>query len=76
LLARIQRLGNLFANGTISDPRAEVLDDGEVNVGLEKRETNLSQSVIDIGFGKLPLALEFSKDRLKPLLHRDRSQQR
>ena len=49
LLAGGQALEDLRADGALADARDEVLDDLEVDVGLEQREADLAHGGIDVG---------------------------
>ena len=50
LLAGRQALEDLVADRPLADARDEVLDDLEVDVRLEERETDLAHGGIDVGF--------------------------
>ena len=50
LLAGGQALEDVRADGALADPGDEVLDDLEVDVGLEQREADLAHRGIDVGF--------------------------
>ena len=49
LLAGGQRLQDVLADGLLADARDEVLDDLEVDVGLEQGETDLAHGGIHVG---------------------------
>ena len=44
-----QALEDLRADGPLADPGDEVLDDLEVDVGLEEREPDLAHGGVDVG---------------------------
>jgi hypothetical protein len=54
LLARIQLALDLRAEGPLLDPARELLDDLEVDVGLEEREADLAHGPVDVVLGQGP----------------------
>ena len=50
LLAGGEALEDVGADGLLADARDEVLDDLEVDVGLEQGEADLAHGGVDIGF--------------------------
>ncbi len=53
------------AGGALADARHEVLDDLEVDVGLEQREADLAQGDVEVGLGDPCLAAEALGDALQ-----------
>ncbi len=51
LLAGVERLQDLGPDGALADPGRELLDDLEVDVGLEQRQPDLAHGGIDVGLG-------------------------
>ena len=54
LMTRGQALEDFLTNGLHANPLDEVLDDLEVDVGFEQRETNFFQRFRDVLFGEDP----------------------
>jgi hypothetical protein len=57
LLGR-EALQNFLAERVLLDALDEVADDGDVDVGLEERETDVAQRLLDVLLRDLPLTLE------------------
>ena len=53
-----QRADHFLADRLVLDLRHEVLDDRQRHVGLEQREPDLAQRVLDIGVGEPRLAAQ------------------
>ena len=67
LLARVEALEDVVAEGGGLHARDEVLDDLEVDVGLEQREADLAHRLVD-GVLVEPLgAAEVAQGRLEPV---------
>jgi len=49
LLRRVQRLVQVGADATLADAGHQVADDLEVDVGLEQRQADLAQDLVDLG---------------------------
>ena len=49
LLRGVQGLGDLDTDGALTDTTDEVADNGEVDVGLEEGEADLTQHLVDVG---------------------------
>ena len=58
LLARIERLEHLLADGLLGDALHEVADDREADVGFEQRLLDELEPVAHVRFGELALAAE------------------
>ena len=67
LLGRVERLAQLFANGSLANTTDHVLGDVEVDVGLEKRQPDLAQDVIDIVLIELSTAADAAEDPVEPV---------
>ena len=52
LLLGPNALDQLRADGLVVDPRHELLDDVEMNVGLEQRGPDLAQTFLHVRFGQ------------------------
>jgi len=63
LLACRKALEDVVADGTLADPRDEVLDDLEVDVRLEQCQPDLAHGGIDVGFAD-PAAAGQASERL------------
>ncbi len=57
-LARRKASRDLFAHGPLANAIDEGLYDRQRDIRLEQREPHLPQRVLDIGFGKPPLATQ------------------
>ena len=55
------------ADGPLADAGHEALDHGEVDVGLEERETDLAQDLVDIGLAQAALAAELLEDSVETI---------
>ena len=67
LLRRIQRLGDLFATGSLFDPGDELADHRQRDVRLQQRETDLPRGRLDVLLGQPPLAAQRGEDRCQPV---------
>ena len=65
LLPRIEPGEQVAPDGSVADPRDEVLDDLEVDVGLEQREPDLAQGDVEVALGDLCLATQTICDALQ-----------
>ena len=65
LLPRGEALRHLDTGGALPDARDEVLDDLEVDVRLEKGETDLPHRLGQVLFGQRPMAPEVAEGRLQ-----------
>jgi len=68
LLAGVERLMDLGAVGTLLDRGDEVLDDAQVDVGLQERQSDLPGGGVDVGVGQLGLAAEVAESRGQTVL--------
>ena len=62
LLAGVDALEDLRADGALPDARHEVLDDLVVDVRLEQREADLAHRGVDVGLGDPAVAGQLAKD--------------
>ncbi len=62
-----QRADHFRADRLVLDLADEILDDGQRHVGLEQREPDLPQRVLDIGVGEPCLAAQLLDDARQPL---------
>ena len=62
-LRRVERAGQLGALGPLADPRDEVADDREVDVGLEQRDPDLPRGRVDVGLAQPRLAAQVLERR-------------
>ncbi|HEY4956963.1 MAG TPA: hypothetical protein VII31_04050 [Caldimonas sp.] len=62
LLAGVEAVEHLGADGALTDPSDEVLDDAEVDVGLEQCEADLAHRGVDICLCDAPAAAQPAKD--------------
>ena len=67
LLAGRQALEDLVADGPLADARDEVLDDLEVDVGLEQRQPDLAHGGIDVGLADPAAAGQVAERLAQPL---------
>ena len=67
LLAGVQLPHDLGAETTLLDGRRELLDDLEVDVGLEQRETDLAHRLVDVVLGQRAVGTDVG-ERLLELL--------
>ena len=58
LLARIERLEHLLADGLLGDALHELADDREADVGFEQRLLDELEPVAHVRFGELALAAQ------------------
>ena len=65
LLGGGERGGDFFADGAVADVVDELVDDGEVDVGLEEGEADLADGVGDVLVGDGALAAEGFKGALE-----------
>ena len=65
LLAGIQAGEQVGPDGALADARDEVLDDLEVDVGLEQGEADLAQRDVEVGLGDPCLAAQALGDALQ-----------
>ena len=65
LLAGLDPVQHVGAEGALADSGHEVLDDAEVDVRLEQGEADLAQRDVQVGFGDLCLAAQTVGDRLQ-----------
>jgi len=56
LLARGQAVEHVAAHGALAYTVDELLDDGEVDIGLEQREADLAHGLVDVVLGQATLA--------------------
>ncbi len=56
---------HILADGAFADGGDKILDDLEVDVGFEQRQTHFAQRLLDILFGQTPLAAQLFKDRVE-----------
>ncbi len=61
LLGRRQALGDFLADRLLGDLGDEILDDLEVDVGLEQRKAHLLHALADIVLGQLAFATQLLK---------------
>ena len=67
LLAGLQALQNLLAEGALAYLRDELLDDLEVDVGLEQGETDLAHRTGDRLFVELSAPAKVGESALEPV---------
>ena len=65
LFGRRERCGYFFADSAGADVLDEVVDDGEVDVGLEEGEADLAEGVGDVLVGDGALAAEVLEGTLE-----------
>ena len=65
LLGRVQRLGEVLADGPLPDAGLEAADHPEVDVGLEQGEADLAEDLVDVGLGQASLAPEAREDAVE-----------
>ena len=66
-LAGVERLGDLLAREPLPQRGGEVLDDLEVDVGLEQREADLAQGLVDVVLGELAPRANIGEHALEAL---------
>src|SRR3954449_2688466 len=69
LLAGVELADDLRAQAPLLDGRRELLDDLEVHVGLEQRETDLAHGLVDVVLGQRPMGADVG-ERLLELLEK------
>jgi hypothetical protein len=67
LLARLQALQDLLAERALPHLRDELLDDLEVDVGLEERETDLAHRTRDRVVVELSASAQVAESALEPV---------
>ncbi len=67
LLAGIEAAEHVGAEAALLDRGRELLDDLEVDVGLEQREADLAHRGIDVGLGQLSARADVGERRLEPV---------
>ena len=67
LLAGIEPADDVGAEAALLDGRREGLDDLEVDVGLEQRETDLAHRAVDVVLGQRPVGAQVRERRLELL---------
>ena len=67
LLPGLEALGDLGAERVVEDGVAELVDDVDVDVGLEERRADVAHRLADVGFGDLALAGELAEDVVEPV---------
>ena len=65
LLGRRQRGHDLLAHRLLADVVDQVLDDLEVDVGLQQRQADLAQRLVDVLLGQLALPAEILERALQ-----------
>ena len=70
LLARVELLGDLDPERALLDRARELLDDLEVDVGLEQRETDLAHGLVDVVLGQRAALTDARQRALKLLRER------
>ena len=65
LLARVQRLEHLGAERALLHRGGELLDDLEVDVGLEQRQADLAHGLVDVVLGQLAARADVGEGRLE-----------
>ena len=72
-LARVERLRDLLAGEALLERGGEVLDDLEVDVGLEQREPHLAEGLVHVVLGELARANERRRARPEGALRAGRT---
>ena len=67
LLGRGEMLGKLGPGASDADPLDEVLDDSQIDVGLEKGDSDLAQDLCDLGVPEAPAAAKAREDPLEAI---------
>ena len=67
LLAGVEALQDIRAQAALLHGLRELLDDLEVDVGLEQREADLPHRAVDVGLGQLAAAADVGKRRAEAL---------
>jgi hypothetical protein len=68
LLLGTDALDQLGAHGLVGDPAHELLNDVEVNVGLEQGSPDFAQPVLDVRLGQQSACAEPAECRVEPFL--------
>ena len=66
-LAGIECLRDLLAGEALPERGGEILDDLEVDVGLEQRKAHLAQSLVHVLLGELAPRAHVAEHALQPL---------
>ena len=61
LLRRVERPAHLVAQGALAHVRGELLDDGQCDVGLEQRATDLADGAVNVGGRELALRAQIAE---------------
>src|SRR3954467_10193261 len=67
LLARVELADDLGAEAALLHGRRELLDDLEVDVGLEQREADLAHGLVDVVLGQRPVGADVGEGLLELL---------
>ena len=67
LLRRVEDLREIGPDARLADAVDEVAHDDEVHVGLEQRNSDLAQHLVDLGFAQPPAALEPGEDGVESI---------
>ena len=67
LLTRRQAVEHVGADGLLADARDEVLDDLEVDVGLEQGQADLAHGGVDVGFADPAAAGQVAERLAQPV---------
>ena len=67
LLAGVERAEDVGAEAALLDRRRELLDDLEVDVGLEQREADLAHGLVDVVLGQRAAGADVGEGRLELL---------
>ena len=67
LLRGVERPAQLLADAALAHLRHEAFDDLEVDVGLEQRETDLAQDLVDVGFAELSVPTKPLEDPIETI---------
>ena len=65
LLRGGERFQDILAERLFADGGDEVLDDGEIDIRLEKGDPDLTHRLLDLELGELPLVAELGEDVIK-----------
>ncbi len=58
---------DLLTHGLLADARREVLDDAQVDVGLEERRPDLLERLVDVELGQVAFAAQLLQHTLQPV---------
>jgi hypothetical protein len=61
----VERPRELLAHGTVADAALHRLDDRQVDVGLEQRQADLAEHLVDVGLGQPALAAQAGEDAVE-----------